>query len=114
MNLRRLVLFAGAVVFVIGVIAMLVPVSIAGPDNQRIGCGNTIAANDTEARQADNANPVNLPIIDEIVPHTDYVVQCDSALSQRRTWSIPIAVVGLLLLAGGALVGGRAGGIRTG
>ncbi|EKF21036.1 putative membrane protein [Mycolicibacterium hassiacum DSM 44199] len=42
------------------------------------------------------------------------MVQCDSALSQRRTWSIPIAVVGLLLLAGGALVGGRAGGIRTG
>jgi len=34
MNLRRLVLLAGAVVLLVGVIGLLMPVSIIGPDNQ--------------------------------------------------------------------------------
>ncbi len=81
MNLRRLVLLAGAVVLVVGVIGLLMPVSIIGPDNQSIGCGNAIAADDSAAREADNSNPVNLPILNEIIPHTDYVAQCASAVS---------------------------------
>ena len=111
MNLRRLVLLAGAVVLVVGLIGLLMPVSIAGPDGQDIGCGNAIAADDSAAREADNSNPVNLPVINEIVPHTDYVAQCQSAVSDRRMWAIPVAIVGVLLLAGGFVVGGR--GART-
>lgn len=107
MNLRRLLLLVGAVVLLVGVIALLVPVSIPGPDNQKISCGNAIAADDTAARQADSSNPVNLPVLNEIVPHTDYVAQCDSAVSDRRTWSIPVAIVGLVVLVGAFLVGGR-------
>lgn len=113
MNLRRLVLLAGAVVLLVGVIGLLMPVSIIGPDNQSIGCGNAIAADDSAAREADNSNPVNLPILNEIIPHTDYVAQCASAVSQRRTWSIPVAIIGLVVIAGGFVVGGRAGRVRT-
>lgn len=114
MNMRRLVLLVGAVVLVVGVIGLLVPVSTAGPDNQKIGCGNAIAADYSEARDIDERNPANLPIINELVPHTDYVAQCESAVSGRRTWAIPVAVIGLVILVAGFFVGGRAGGARTG
>lgn len=108
MNLRWLVLVAGAIVLVVGVIGLLMPVSVAGPEGQNIGCGNAIAADDSAARAADNNNPVNLPILNEVIPHTDYVAQCNSAVSERRTWSIPVAIVGLLVAGGAFLIGGRA------
>jgi hypothetical protein len=114
MNLRRLVLLAGAVVLIVGIIGLLMPVSVAGPEGQEIGCGNALVADDSAAREADNNNPVNLPIINEVVPHTDYAAQCASAVSERRTWSIPVAIVGLVVLVGGFFVGGRTGSARTG
>ncbi|KXW64558.1 hypothetical protein MPHL43072_25195 [Mycolicibacterium phlei DSM 43072] len=100
-------MLAGALVLLVGIIGLLMPVSIAGPDNQKIGCGNAIAADNSSAARADNNNPVNLPIINEVIPHTDYVAQCDTAVSDRRMWSIPVAVIGVLVLAGSFLVGGR-------
>ena len=112
MNLRRLVLLAGAVILLVGVIGLLMPVSIAGPDSQKIGCGNAVAADDSAAREADSSNPVNLPVINELVPHTDYVAQCQTAVSDRRMWSIPVAIVGLVVLAGGFVVGGRGARVR--
>ncbi len=114
MNMRRLLLLLGAVVLVVGVIGLLVPVSIAGPDNQKIGCGNAVAADYSAARDVDTSNPVNLPVLNELIPHTDYAAQCESAVSQRRTWAIPVAVIGLVILVGGFFVGSRAGGARTG
>ena len=113
MNLRRLVLLVGTVVLLVGVIGLLMPVSVAGPEGQKIGCGNAIAADDSAAREADSNNPVNLPILNEVIPHTDYVALCASAVSERRTWSIPVAIVGLVVIVGGFFVGGRAGGART-
>jgi hypothetical protein len=109
MNLRRLILLVGAVVLVVGVIGLLVPVSVPGPDNGSIGCGNGIAADQSAAQQADNQNPANLPILNQVIPHTDYVQQCQSAVSSRRAWSIPVAVIGLVVLAGSFFVGGRTG-----
>ena len=44
MNLRRLVLLVGAVALIVGVIGLLVPVSVPGPDNGSIGCGNGLVA----------------------------------------------------------------------
>ena len=114
MNLRRLVLLAGAVVLVVGVIGLLMPVSIAGPDDQSMGCGNAVATDLAAARDADNANPVNLPVLNEVIPHTDYVTQCQSAVSERRTWSIPVAIIGLVVIAGAFVVGGRTATVRGG
>ncbi|WP_326548544.1 aminopeptidase [Mycolicibacterium sp. ND9-15] len=111
MNLRRLLLLVGAVVLLVGVIALLMPVSISGPDNQKISCGNAIAADNSAAREANNSDPnqlKNLPIIDELTEDPpDYVAQCDSAVSDRRTWSIPVAIIGVVVLVGAFLVGGR-------
>jgi hypothetical protein len=112
MNLRRLILLVGAVALIAGVIGLLVPVSVPGPDNGSIGCGNGLVQDLSAAREADNTNPVNLPILNELIPHTDYVTQCQSALSGRRAWTIPVTVVGLVVIAGSFFVGGRAG-VRT-
>jgi hypothetical protein len=113
MNLRKLILLVGAVALIIGVIGLLVPVSVPGPDSGSISCGNGIVSDLSAAREANNNNPANLPILNEIIPHSDYVAQCQSAVSGRRTWTIPVAVVGLVVIAGSFFVGGRAGSVRT-
>jgi hypothetical protein len=113
MNLRRLILLVGAVALVVGLIGLLLPVSVPGPDNSNIGCGNGLVQDQSAAREADSSNPVNLPILNEIVPHTDYVAQCQSAVSSRRAWAIPVAVIGLVVIAASFFVGGRSGAVRA-
>ena len=112
MNVRRAVMIAGVALLLVGVIALLVPVSVPGPD-AGIGCGNGIAADLSQAREADSGNLANLPILDAIVPHTDYAAECESALSSRRSWAIPVAIVGLVVLAGSFFVGGRTGRLQA-
>jgi hypothetical protein len=107
MTLRRLILLLGAIALVVGVIGLLVPVSVQGPDNGSIGCGNGLAQDSSAAQQADNQNPANLPIINQVIPHTNYVAECQSAVSGRRAWTIPVAVVGLVLIAGSFFVPAR-------
>lgn len=111
--MRRLILLLGAVVLIVGVAGLLVPVSVPGPDGQSIGCGNGVVADLSAARNADQRNPANLPILNEVIPHTDYATQCQSALSARRTWTIPVTIIGLVAIAGSFVVGGRAGSVRA-
>ena len=103
MNAQRLILLLGAVVLIAGVIALIVPVSITG-DGQSIGCGNAVAADSSEAETANGKTVANVPILNQIVPHTDYVAECHEAVSSRRSWSIPLAVVGAVVQAGSLLV----------
>jgi hypothetical protein len=113
MNWQRLILLAGAVALIIGVIGLLVPVSVPGPDTGSIGCGNGVVMDLSAAREANNNNLANLPVLNQIIPHSDYVAQCQSAVSGRRAWTIPVAVVGLVVIAGSFFVGGRAASVRT-
>jgi hypothetical protein len=99
MNARRLILFAGAILLVAGVIALLVPVSITG-NGKSIGCGNAVAADTSQAESANGQTVADVPILNQIVPHTDYVAECQHAVSSRRSWSIPLAVIGVLVVAG--------------
>src|SRR5215218_5610688 len=99
MTARRLILIAGAVVLIAGVIALLVPVSITG-NGKSIGCGTAIAADSSEAESATGQTVAGVPSLNEIVPHTDYVAECQHAVPRRRLWSIPLAVVGLLAVTG--------------
>ncbi|MGE2729482.1 aminopeptidase [Mycolicibacterium vaccae] len=95
----------------VGVIALLVPVSVSGPDST-IGCGNGISKDLSEARQVDNQNPANLPILNEIIPHQDFVAECESAVSSRQSWAFPVAGVGLVLVVASFFVG-RSGRVTT-
>ncbi|BBX08046.1 aminopeptidase [Mycolicibacterium aichiense] len=110
MSVRRVVLLVGAVLLVVGVIAMLVPVSTPDGNGGSIGCGNAVSADLSSARAANDKNVVaNVPILNQLVPHTDFVAQCQSSVSQRRSWSIPVAVIGLLVAGGSLLVSSRRG-----
>ena len=103
MTARRLILLVGAIALIAGIVALLVPVSASG-ENGSVGCGNAIASDLSTARDKDNGNLANLPVVNQFVPHTNYVSACNSALSTRRGWSIPLAVIGLLVMGGSLLV----------
>ena len=109
MNLRNLILLAGAVALIAGVIGLLVPVSVTGDNGEKVGCGNGLVVDLSEARAANDRNLKDVPIIGELVPTTDYVAACQGAVSQRRTWSIPVAAVGVIAIVGGLLTGRRSG-----
>jgi hypothetical protein len=70
---------------------------------------NAVSADLSTAREANSNTVANVPILNQVVPHNDYVAQCQSAVSQRRAWSIPVAVIGVLVAGGALLVGGRRG-----
>jgi hypothetical protein len=107
-KVRRLILLVGAVLLLAGVIGLLVPASISDSDGHSIACGNAVAADTSSAQAANDKNVVaDIPIVNQIVPHTDYVSECRSSISSRRSWTIPLAVVGAIVIAASFLVRGR-------
>jgi hypothetical protein len=104
MTVRRLILGVAAVLLVAGVIGLLVPVSVSDGNGSSIGCGNAVVADLTAARNANDKSVANIPIVNQFVPHTDYVALCESSLGSRRMWTIPVTVVALIGIAGALLV----------
>ncbi|MCV7051359.1 aminopeptidase [Mycobacterium heidelbergense] len=113
MTARRLIIAVGAALLLAGVIGLLVPVSVSDPNGNSISCGNGVAADLSAARSANDKNGANIPILNQVLPHTDYVAQCQSAVSGRRMWTIPLAVVGVVAV-GGALLVRRSAGTGSG
>ena len=104
MTVRRLILAVGAALLVAGVIGLLVPVSVSNSNGGTVSCGNGFATDLSGARSANDRNGANIPILNEIVPHTDFVAECQSAVSSRRMWAIPLTVIGVLGIAGAFVV----------
>ena len=100
MSVRRMMLLGGAALLLVGIVALLVPVSIPKGDGSSIGCGNALIENTAAANSANESSIAGVPILNQVVPHTDFVAQCESAVSSRRAWSIPLAVVGIFIGAG--------------
>ena len=76
------------------------------PKDSSISCGNGIAADLSAARAENDKTGKNIPIIGEVLSGgTDYVVMCESALSARRSWTIPLAAVGAVAIVGALVVG---------
>jgi uncharacterized protein (UPF0333 family) len=105
MTVRRLILLVGAVALAAGVMALLVPVSVSGTNGNTISCGNAVASNLNAAREADGGSLQNIPVISQLVPRTNENY-CQTSLSHRRAWSIPLAVIGVVVLAGALVVRG--------
>jgi hypothetical protein len=95
-TLRRLVLVVGAVVLVVGIVGLLVPVSVSDGNGGSLGCGNAAISDLSSAREANNKSVAGIPILNQVVPHTDFVAECQSALSSRRSWTIPVIVIGAI------------------
>jgi hypothetical protein len=112
-----LIMVVGAVLLLAGVIGLLVPVSVPDGDGGSIGCGNGITSDLQSARSANDKSGANIPIVGQLVPHTDYVSECQSSLSSRRSWTIPLTVLGVLVVGGAVLpelLGRRPQGAATG
>jgi hypothetical protein len=110
-TLRRLVLVLGAAALVVGIIGLLVPVSVSDANGGSLGCGNAAISDLSSAREANNRSVANIPILNQIVPHTDFVAECQSALSNRRSWTIPVTVIGAIAVVAAFFVrGGRSAG----
>ena len=110
---RRLVIAVGAVLLLAGIVGLLVPVSISDGNGNSVSCGNGIAMDLSSTRNANDKNGANIPILNQVLPHTDYVAQCQSSVNGRRSWTIPLAVIGVAAI-GGALPLGRQGAPRSG
>ena len=94
--------------------ALLVPVSVSDGNDRSIGCGNAGAEDLSGARSANDRGVAGVPVLNQIVPHTDFVTLCDSAVFSRRRWSIPLAVIGAVAAVGAVLVGPKsAGGVAS-
>ncbi|MGX9672531.1 aminopeptidase [Mycobacterium sp. HM-7] len=109
MSVRRMILLGGVILLLVGVIGLLVPVSASTSDGKEIGCGSALFQDLDQARSANASSVAGVPILNEIVPHTDYVALCESELSGRRTWSIPVAILGIVIAAASFAVRGGAG-----
>jgi hypothetical protein len=94
---RRLILLGGVILFIAGAIGLFVPVTISGG----IGCGNAVHSDLSSARQQDDRNVGNSPVVQQIpianqlAPKSEFVSSCNSALGNRPLWTIPLALVGL-------------------
>jgi hypothetical protein len=101
MNGRRLVLVTGAILFIAGVIGLFVPVSISGG----IGCGTAVHSDVSAARAQDDQNIGNspvvqqIPIANQVAPKSQFVAECNAALGDRRLWTIPLIVGGVVIAA---------------
>ena len=107
MTLRRLAAVISAAALVVGIIGLPVPVSVSDGNDGSPGCGNAAVSDLSSAREANNKSVASIPILNQVVPHTDFVAQCQSALSSRRSWTMPVSAIGAIALAGAFFV--RAG-----
>ncbi|HZQ33562.1 MAG TPA: aminopeptidase [Mycobacterium sp.] len=121
MNARVLALIVGAALLIAGVIGLLVPASASSNDlqgsNESVSCGVPIAGGDTSKAEekdknlgnavANGANSLGLPGVANATPQTHFVAACNSAINTRLAWTIPLAIVGALVLVGSFAVGRR-------
>jgi hypothetical protein len=112
-TVRRLIIALGAVLLLAGVIGLLTPVSISDGNGNSISCGNAVAADLSAARNANDKSVANIPILNQVLPHPDYVAQCQSSVGSRRAWTIPLTIAGVIAVAGALLVR-RSEGAATG
>jgi hypothetical protein len=108
-TVRRIIIAVGAVLLLAGIIGLLVPVSVSDGNGNSVSCGNGIAVDLSSARNANDKNGANIPILNQVLPHTDYVAQCQSSVNGRRSWTIPLAVIGVVAIGGALLVRRPAG-----
>jgi hypothetical protein len=96
MTARRLIIAVGALLLLAGVIGLLVPVSVSDGSGGSVSCGSGFASDLSPAKNANDRNGANIPILSQLIPHTDFVAQCESSLSGQRAWAIPLTLVGMV------------------
>ena len=114
MTTRRIALGLGVAALLIGFIALVIPVSTSNGNGGSINCGTGLSSDLSAAREANSRSVASVPILNQVVPHTDFVAECQSALSSRRSWSIPLAAIGAVVAGASLLTGNPAPGRTRG
>jgi hypothetical protein len=108
-------LAVGAAVLIAGVVGLFLPVSVFDGNSSTVGCGNALVADHSGPSAANDTTVANVPIPTQGIAHPGYVpdlvAACESAISGRRHWAIPLVIVGTAGILLGLLVRGRRGGI---
>lgn len=89
--LRNVVL--ATLVLVAGVVALFLPVQVSDGIGSTVPCGNAVVADHVSPN---GPAPADAPSIDRAIPHPDLTAACESVISGRRHWAIPLVVVGVL------------------
>lgn len=101
--MRKLILFlglfGGAVALIVGIAGLLAPVSVSVED-KTVNCGTAVAPDLSEARANDDRSAANVPVLGGILVDTNFTRLCQMDLEDRRIWTISLAGVGLLTIAG--------------
>lgn len=105
--MRRIVLFAGIVALLVGIVGLFAPVS-ASPGNQTVACGSAVVPDLSAARAQDDGSPANIPVPGGVVADTDYTRLCRMNVEDRRIWTIALSAVGVIVAAGALVWGFRA------
>src|SRR6185437_15505155 len=87
---RNLVI--GAAVLIAGIVGLLLPVGVWN-GSSTVGCGNAVAAQHP-APSTTSPGQTNVEAPEQAAPHPNYAALCDSAISSRRHWAIPLVIVG--------------------
>jgi hypothetical protein len=90
-RLRNLVV--GAAVLIAGIVGLLLPVSAWNGGSSTVGCGNAVVVEKPAAPTA-NPGPLAADVPGQVIAHPDYAAACDSAISSRRHWAVPLVIVG--------------------
>ncbi len=102
---RSIVMFAGAVAVVVGVVGLFTVVSVS-PNQNNVLCGSAVAPDLSQARaETGRGYPATPPAADVKVAHSDYVALCRGELTDRRIWTITVAGIGVLSIAGALTLG---------
>jgi hypothetical protein len=99
----------GVAVLIAGVVGLFLPVSVWDGQSSTVACGNAVVADQSGPRAANDAPVASAPVLDQAVPHPDFVAECESAVSGRRHWAIPLVIVGLAGVVLGFAARGRRG-----
>jgi hypothetical protein len=90
-NRGLLILFVGAALVGVGLVALNFPVFLSDYDQWgwQIKCGTGY-----------NTNLLQAEVANQATPQAHFVDQCQSALAMRRAWTIPVALTGWVILSG--------------
>jgi hypothetical protein len=99
-------LLVGAAVLIGGIVGLFLPVTAYNGGSSTVACGNAVLATESTPTTSNIGAPgTQLP--DQPTAHPDYHAACDSAISARRHWAIPLTVVGTAGILVGLLYLGR-------
>lgn len=101
MSLRLFAGMVAAVVILVAGAALFLPINVA----ESVPCGTAASLDTKPAFMADHTNELSRTMTGgENMAATDHVGDCRSAAAARKTWAIPLAGLGVIVLAGAVLV----------